>query len=468
VAANLWISAFRSNFIPFWSHCASNNIRVSRLNSYQYGALHELNSVTNLTLLLSDKELMNVQRLALKCVSSGIVNLEEVALFLNIPNVKGSSCNGGSKSVIDSIRTLANAGSKQSARILHFCRVAKISEQLLIYDLGPKIEAMQRNALLKRVIVNECCGNVDGTSDELLKYIPDHAKCLCACIECKRVTNAVSSDGGAKWNTPFNELGTKVSQIEMDSETGITYLKCARRSSASTKNAISKEESITDNIVQDLKIKSDVIFDMLCTNKATTNNGRFACLRRDAKKSLEQRSLLVSCGHDKMLTVPIVGKAVRFWEEWYSLCVFCGCITRFYPYNRFKAYICCMRCDFKMLNRTTTDTSVQNKNKHQTAPICRFCGKSDPMKSGVRWKEVKSPLDKSGLNAHVPPPLRMVHFCPKHYRSWIPGCMQTMQTRVILSHIVYGAKPCFDVGTYADKQSNPLNLTAIKKRKRKM
>ena len=187
-------------------------------------------------------------------------------------------------------------------------------------------------------------------------------------------------------------------------------------------------------------------------------------VRRDAKSSLEQREQTISCGHDAMISIPIVGKAIRLWSsDFYALCSFCGCFMKLTPNNKFETELCCLRCDHEMLNRNKQLSLVNDKS---VAPTCRFCGKvhspalplytitltshhcfivqADPRRSGARWKLVKSPLDTSGRNASLPPPLRFVHFCPAHFRTWIPTCMKTMRTRVILSHIVYGAKPCYE------------------------
>jgi hypothetical protein len=56
---------------------------------------------------------------------------------------------------------------------------------------------------------------------------------------------------------------------------------------------------------------------------------------------------------------------------------------------------------------------------------------------------VKAPLDTTGENGNLPPPLRTVYFCPLHFRNWIPSCLKTMTMAQVLSHIVYGARPCY-------------------------
>ena len=47
----------------------------------------------------------------------------------------------------------------------------------------------------------------------------------------------------------------------------------------------------------------------------------------------------------------------------------------------------------------------------------------------------------AGVNAALPPPLRKVHYCPRHWRSWLRDAHSTLETRCILSHIVAGARP---------------------------
>ena len=56
---------------------------------------------------------------------------------------------------------------------------------------------------------------------------------------------------------------------------------------------------------------------------------------------------------------------------------------------------------------------------------------------------MRAPLDMTGKNAELPPPLRTVYFCPQHFRPWIPSCLKTMPMRIILSHIAYNAKPFY-------------------------
>ena len=73
--------------------------------------------------------------------------------------------------------------------------------------------------------------------------------------------------------------------------------------------------------------------------------------------------------------------------------------------------------------------------------VCRYCGTVDPQNGGVAWKTMKSPLDTSGINDGLPPPLRTVSYCPLHQRSWLAAAHRSLPTRIILSHIALNAKP---------------------------
>ena len=468
MGSSIWAMAFRCNFIPFWSHSATKNVRAARLDACQHAAIHTLNSATQLTLLLSEAERMKIHRLALSNACAGIMNLEEVASLLGVADVKGSSCNGGAKGAMDAVRTLADAGSQGAAYIMSFCRIAMISEELLIYDLGERTKELQVKALLKRVLADECFECLEGSAEELLAYVPEHSKHLCACVECKRVTNAVACDGGTNWNKSFTELGTSASMASIDSTDGSLLLRCAKRASASLKAAVSCEETVMNNQVESMEVNRDALTPMLCNAGVGMASGISARVRRDSKSALEQRASSTACGHENMLSIPLVGRALRLWGEWYALCSFCGSCTRFYPYNRYHAHICCMRCDFKMLNRQSDTVTPHTERETTHAPVCRYCNRVDPQRAGARWRLVKSPLDKSGRNASLPPPLRCVYFCPKHFRSWIPACMKTMETRIILSHIVYGARPFFDVRDEdRPAEEEQVRAAAEKKRKRK-
>lgn len=439
MAAEVWTTAFRCNFIPFWAHSACHKLRALRLDAVQHEAVHALNAATRLTLLLRDEERMRLQRIALREPAAGIMTLKEVGTLLNIPGVQGSSCNGGSKGCSDAVVALGGAGGANAARLLAFCRAAWISEEILIYDLGPRTTRLQVCALRKRLLLPE--SDADGADP--LAGVPEHARNLCACIECKRVANAVVADGGVKWWNAFNELGTSGSMVSVNPETREVELRCAKRSSASLRTAVAFEGQMRARAVECEPCDDEALHAMVANHGVGGETGASARVRRDGKSTLQQRRTSVACGHERMLSIPIVGRAVRLWNEWYALCAYCGCFVRFYPTNRVGAEICCMRCDHRMLHRTAVQPATARDAAAAVAQ-CRYCARVDPQRSGTRWRMVRAPLDTSGRNAVLPPPLRTVFFCPQHFRAWIPQVMKSEPTRVILSHIVFGARPMFD------------------------
>jgi len=56
---------------------------------------------------------------------------------------------------------------------------------------------------------------------------------------------------------------------------------------------------------------------------------------------------------------------------------------------------------------------------------------------------VAAPADTGGRNAAVPPPLRVVHYCPLHFRPWIPNAHKRLQTKIIFAHILQRARPMY-------------------------
>lgn len=435
--------AFRSNFLVFWAHCMSNSVRASRLDSVLHKAMHGMNAATQLTCALPTKEQLGSQRAALQHPSAGILTIEEVAMLLGIEGVKGTSSNGGSKCPQDALRSLSAAGPEAAARLLNFARAAWVHEELLIVELGEVTKAMQLKALFQRL--GRCDYNVLKSA---MEDLPIHATHLHACIECKRVANAFSTDGG-KVGVTFNELGVSSSMLCTECTGGAegqTHIRCAKRSSAALRTALSIEEQMIEKEIESLPVETDAVRELLSGRRTAepgtsapndSSSGIAARIRRDAKNALEQRATALACGQQPMLRVPILGRAIRVWNEWYALCSLCGTMLRVMPHNRFGVEICCLKCDAQMLGYSAT---VPVAHKGAT---CRYCGKSDEDRQSSRWKTVKAPLDVAGENKQIPPPLRTVTYCPQHWRTWITGAHRVLHTRVILSHIAHNAKPVF-------------------------
>ena len=459
-AAMVFSSAFKANFLPFWVHSWTHGVRAVRLDRTQHEAINGMSSAVKLTILLPESEQLQVQRLAVGHPSAGILTLEETAALLGGTARATAGPAASFKTALDATSALAAYGGHTAARLLHFCRAAHVSESLLVYDLGERTRELQKRALVKRTLVDEFYSDAfDGDLDRMMSRVPFHATHLCACMECRRVCNACADDKGqAKYL--FNEIGTTSSMASLDVDTGKVVLRCARRTSASVKAAVVAEGEISGASIENKPLKLDDIGAAISADASSDmrDEGASARARRDAKTAMEQRASSMPCGEEDILTMSVVGKAVRIFGQWYALCSYCAAFCCFGPVNRFKGEICCLRCDAKMLNRHVDVALLEPKK----APRCKFCGKVDPMRAGARWRICRAPNDTSGVNATLPPPLRTLAFCRVHYKPWIPSCLEVMPTQVILSHILYGARPSYDAeiyGTQAKKQGRRQSAT---------
>ena len=398
VASDLWAQAFRANFLVFWAHCMSQQLRASRLDAVQYEAIHGLNSATRLTLQLPEEAILKTQRQALTHPSAGILTIEEAAQALGISGVRGTSSNGGAKNPADAVQALSMAGAEATARMLAFARVAWISEEVLIVELGPRTRELQINALCRRL------GLQPGEEDRL----PIHATHLHACVECRRVANAYASEANLKPGFTYNELGVSSSMlctICTGPRAGDSNIRCAKRSSAALRTAIAFEEQMVSQIMEVAPVNLNATITALTTvckaASSSSDSGVAARVRRDAKNSLEQRVKALACGEEPMLCIPAVGRAIRVWNEWYALCSLCGAMLRVLPHNRFGGEICCLRCDAEMLGVKALPT----QKEHLLS--CRYCGHADRDARRSNWKTVKAPHDIAGANKSLP-----VRYCP--------------------------------------------------------
>lgn len=471
VAADLWSTAFRARFIVFWAHSQVHNVRMSRLDRTQYHALHSLNSCTKLALQLSTDEALSVQRKALDNISAGISTIEEVATHLGIPGIRGSSSNGGAKGTMDALNTLSAAGPENAARLLVYARAAWVSESVLIANLGARTAGLQTKALYMRLKwpgAAEMQKRDPTTIDAVAacKELPIHSTHLHACTECSRVANACVYDT-LKTTGDFNELGVSSSMMSCNCSEGDTSrIRCAKRSSAALRGAILFENDMKTRCVDaepgNVEAITGLVKQAAAFRAAAGDSGVAARIRRDAKSALEQREHAMACGENSMLAINLVGRAVRVYDDWFTLCAFCAAVVRVHPHNRFEQEICCLRCDAEMLGVSKHAANANNTK------LCRYCGKEDDGTS--KFKTVKAPLDLSGLNGEIPAPLRVVHYCAAHMRPWIPTAHRTLQTRVILTHLAIGGKPLASTETSRQNTSAEdlgFELPAQKRRRRR-
>ena len=440
MAGDIWSAAFKANFIAFWIFAQTHQMRVSRLDAVQHSAIHSMNTATRLAAQLDDATALRVQRTAFATQASGIMTVGEVAALLGIKGVGQLAPNGGARSVDEAIQILSDLGSRSAAKLLSFARVAWLHEQLQVVNLGAHTKAMQVTALRKRLELE---------NDTPVEDMPMHCTHICACPECQRVANACAVSNRSAPSS-FNELG--VSSCQIDWGASGVKLHCAKRSSAALRTAVAFEDDMKRRKIETEQIDSQAVSLLTAPRTASTvESGVAARIRRDAKNTMEQRSCATACGEEPMITLPIVGRAIRLYNHWYALCSYCGALTQVTPHlTRYGAEICCLRCDDAMMSRGDgrRSLSVQSMKSEQRR-LCRFCGAID---AGTNWKEVKAPLDVAGTNAMLPPPLRKVFYCRQHFRSWVPNAHRVLETRAILSHICHNAKPIFATETLANAQ----------------
>ena len=273
IAADIFSSAFRANFLPFWAHSMSHRIRPGRLDSVQHEAIHGMNSATKMCSLISKEASLAVQRSALSHTSAGILTVSEVADIFGIERMKGASSNGGFKSNVDAVNTLASAGPEMLAKILTFAKIAWLSEELLVVDLGEQTRNMQHRALLKRF---------GRPQDACVDTLPVHATHLCACTECRCVSNAHSNNPMTTYNhipAPFNEIGLCCSMISL-CENGKSCIRCSKRSPASLRTSISIEEEMTHRCVEAEAVDTSNV-NAIFAHQQSADSGISARVRRD-------------------------------------------------------------------------------------------------------------------------------------------------------------------------------------------
>ena len=455
LSGDVWAAAFKAHFVAFWLFAQSHQLRVSRLDPAQHAAVHGLNKATQLASQVDPAVAMSVQRSALRNPASGIATLGEVAEELGITGIPLMSTGVGARSALEGVQLIGYAGPEPAGRLLSYARVAWVSEQILVVDLGSNARRMQLTALRKRL-------RLPANTDE--SALPMQATHLCACAECHRVANAQTTRASSQ---PFNELGITSCQLATDSPLGVVRLHCAKRSSAALRTAIAFETDMKRRCIEAEPVERAQLMTLTDTRHALgVDSGIAARGRRDAKNALEQRVRPVPCGEHPMFTIPIVGRAVRVYKQWYALCSYCAAVTRVTPgVHMYGAEVCCMRCDHDMLG--VDDTLLGSFVQQSTGKICRFCGSVERQNTmGARWKELQSPLDIAGPNAVLPPPLRTVWYCPQHHKPWLMSAHRVMETRVILAHIAQNAKPIF--GSEPDAQEARHKPAPAKKRKLRM
>jgi hypothetical protein len=373
---DVWTASYRCNFLPLWAHCSQNSVRCSRTDKSQFESLRELTQATRLVELLSDDDMLRAQRAALKDPSSGLFSIEQAAQALGISEMRGILTGQMSRDYTHIFEILASKGAHTMAMLLAFSRVAALNEGVLFWDLGAETKGKQIVALHKRLqtgITPEGSyadiGNA--TNEGHPDGIPKHASYLYACVQCRRVANAFCGwDSKAKHNFPFNELGVTSSMNCVDCASPFScHMRCAKRVSASLRQAQQTEALHVEKRAVDLPVDINQCNKILMVNSTKADAGVAQRIRRDSKTTYEQTNTTLVCGDEPMVSISILGRALRIYGEWYALCSLCGVVVRVTPESRFGAEICCMRCDMKLLKEVVAPPELDS------VKMCRFCGK---------------------------------------------------------------------------------------------
>ena len=440
VVSECLMQCFKAVFIPWWHHAHSKDVRSARLDESQFNEMH-LNSPAHLMVkYMSEKDMLNVQRVALNEKNASIVSMHAAASLLKLPESTLDALKLPS-SLEDSVKQLLSLDAVDAAKLVHFARISSLKESMLSYGLGSRAKTAQIMALKKRF-------EVDRTED-----LPDHSTHIYWCMECSSVSNA-RVELNSK-HIGHNEVGVAQTMLYVGGVGEPSSIRCAKRSSAALRTALQKEKNALCSRVEFMDVSESSMCNALLDNVEASHSAR---LRRDIKACTVQGPHTVACGDTPMIKINVVGKVTSVCGKWYSICSFCGSIFVVAQQKRYISGLCCGRCDLKMLESSDDTTMPESERKVHTKQQdsldcafsahvpsnrlpCRYCAK--PQAENARFKVVRAPLDDGGRNEHIPPPLRIAAYCPSHYRNWMEWASLEMNTRVIFAHISTKAVPTF-------------------------
>jgi hypothetical protein len=370
-AESVFLQSFKLPFLGLWAHARTYDVRLCKLDNVQHSAINELTAATRLCNTLGEQEQLRVQRTAINCPYAGLLTVVQALALLGHVNEKFKQPNPKhTKDVLVDLES--HFGAKAIAKLLCFARVAWVKEAMFVVQFSSSTIVSQCNLVLKRLKHSSL--DADTELKDLIshtyKTLPSQATCLCACTECERVANANVCTGVCddKKFSSFNELGVAQSMIRYsDLEETKQCILCAKRSSAAFRASVAFQHSISNRMVECDEVDSERIKSIITGNQ----NEIASKLRRDCRNALEQRSVSDACGSKIMLQVPLIGRAIRLYGSFYTLCGFCACVVKLTDMHKFHGKICCLRCDEEMLGMANADLSASNKKVEK---LCRYCG----------------------------------------------------------------------------------------------
>lgn len=417
----VFFQTFRSEFLPMWHYNNAAGHRVSRMDFAQHNELHSKNPLLQLCKALEDDASLYAQRRALCDRRFGIVTVAQGAATINVPLPPSHG---------RTAPNLAELQARDAARLFTLGRTSALAAQLLTYNLGSRTANLQINAVARRLLAPR---KESESVEDTVRRLPKTATHIMICVECRRVANACQNGSGK--DLAHNEIGISSSMLRVDGKLEDGHMRCAKRSSAALRTALQLEEESRCGSFRDSASTAVVIHD---------TSGMVSRLRRDQKAVFDQVGAAVACGAQPLVSVPIVGRVVSVFNQFYSLCSYCGCLCTVEQHNRYGAEICCLRCDVALLHR---DREFPAKDNSSNMIRCRYCGRQD-QRSNNRFKILPSPRDSVGSNSELPPPLRWVAFCPQHWRPWLPTALDVLSMREIFAHISQKCRPIFTASTH--------------------
>lgn len=423
----VWNSAFCANFVPYWIHCNLCKTRLARLGELEYDVIHSMSAASAMLRSLSIAERLQLHDRVLGDYSAAVRTIGEVSIRLQLESISSTVVRYGTRAIHHATSLTARASAIDITKLLLYSKSAWCFNTITVYLLGDRVQRHQEWALQRR----------NGASAQKAQAAPR----LYVCTSCRRICNAMPDSRPAKKVNKriFDEIGCPSVMTSTDESSGEVHMYCGKRMSSSSRNAMVSQRATARAMQHERDVEaSDLDARTLNQCEITEPKAYVARMRRDARAAYEQRKTPNYCGKEPLVEIELLGRCIRLWNKFYTLCVLCGAVMQLTPSSWHDDGPCCMQCPDNPKKR---ELAAGEKPK----ATCRYCGKDQRVR-GRPFREVKSPLDSSGKNSQLPPPLRRVHFCSQHYRSWIPSAMTKLQTHQILCHVAFNARPIIDDG----------------------
>ena len=267
---------------------------------------------------------------------------------------------------------------------------------MLSYDLGVATREAQARAIAKRLLATRALNEfvaqgLGSAADYVTTQLPDNCCYVFCCTECRRVANAIQNGSGK--DLTFNEIGLSASMLRVHGACGSGHMRCAKRSSAALRTAVGLEETGQELAVETLARRTadtdnDLMpRDLRAATVATTfrleassapnedeSSTDVAKLRRDVKNCLEQSPCALACGDAPLAKIAILGRAIRLFGDWVSVCAFCGTLCQTAPRVLLSQQPVLLEVRLCDALRQRRGARAARTNSKPPAPRCRFVG----------------------------------------------------------------------------------------------